>query len=95
MAFFIDAKCALIFLAAIVLLSIVIFLIMAYTTPGYKKVQSNLDSVTLITRENYEGERSKRRNTRLTPFWTVLVSFVIRVISEDVPRLSSSLKESV
>lgn len=63
MAFFIDAKCALIFLAAIVLLSIVIFLIMAYTTPGYKKVQSNLDSVTLITRENYEGARVIRAFT--------------------------------
>ena len=63
MAFFIDAKCALIFLAAIILLSIVIFLIMAYTTPGYKKVQSNLDSVTLITRENYEGARVIRAFT--------------------------------
>ena len=53
MAFFIDVKCALVFLVAIVLLSIVIFSIMAYTTPGYKKVQSNLDGVTLITRENF------------------------------------------
>ena len=36
---------------------------MAYTTPGYKKVQSNLDSVTLITRENYEGARVIRAFT--------------------------------
>ena len=63
MAFFIDVKCALVFLVAIVLLSIVIFSIMAYTTPGYKKVQSNLDGVTLITRENFEGARVIRAFT--------------------------------
>lgn len=63
MAFFIDVKCALVFLVAIVLLSIVVFGIMAYTTPGYKAVQSKLDSVTLITRENYEGARVIRAFT--------------------------------
>ena len=63
MAFFIDVKCALIFLVAIVLLSVVVFGIMAYTTPGYKKVQSKLDSVTLITRENFEGARVIRAFT--------------------------------
>lgn len=63
MAFFIDVKCALVFLVAIVLLSIVVFGIMAYTTPGYKVVQSKLDSVTLITRENYEGARVIRAFT--------------------------------
>ena len=63
MAFFIDVKCALVFLVAIVLLSIVVFSIMAYTTPGYKGVQSKLDSVTLITRENYEGARVIRAFT--------------------------------
>lgn len=36
---------------------------MAYTTPGYKGVQSKLDSVTLITRENYEGARVIRAFT--------------------------------
>lgn len=36
---------------------------MAYTTPGYKKVQSNLDGVTLITRENFEGARVIRAFT--------------------------------
>ena len=63
MAFFIDVKCALVFLVAIVLLSIVVFGIMAYTTPGYKGVQSKLDSVTLITMENYEGARVIRAFT--------------------------------
>lgn len=57
MAFFIDVKCALIFLVAIVLLSIVVFGIMAYTIPKHKNIQSKLDSVTLITRENLSGAR--------------------------------------
>lgn len=63
MAFFIDVRCALIFVAAIVALSAVIFGIMAYTTPGYKNVQNTLDSVTLLTRENYEGARVIRAFT--------------------------------
>lgn len=62
-AFFIDTKCALIFLGAIILLSIVVFGIMAYTIPKYKNVQSKLDSVTLITRENIEGARVIRAFT--------------------------------
>ena len=63
MAFFIDVKCALVFLVAIVLLSVVVFGIMAYTIPKHKNVQSSLDSVTLITRENLEGARVIRAFT--------------------------------
>lgn len=63
MAFFIDVKCALIFLGAIVLLSIVVFSIMAYTIPQHKKIQAKLDSVTLITRENLSGARVIRAFT--------------------------------
>ncbi len=63
MAFFIDVKCALIFLIAIVLLSIVVFGIMAYTIPKHKNIQSKLDSVTLITRENLTGARVVRAFT--------------------------------
>ncbi|MDE5984824.1 MAG: ABC transporter ATP-binding protein/permease [Eubacterium sp.] len=63
MAFFIDVKCALIFLAAIVLLSIVVFGIMAYTIPKHKNIQSKLDGVTLITRENLSGARVIRAFT--------------------------------
>lgn len=63
MAFFIDVKCAFIFLAAIVLLSIVVFGIMAYTIPKHKNIQSKLDSVTLITRENLSGARVIRAFT--------------------------------
>lgn len=63
MAFFIDVKCALIFLIAIVLLSIVVFGIMAYTIPRHKNVQSALDSITLLTRENLAGARVIRAFT--------------------------------
>lgn len=63
MAFFIDVKCALIFLFAIILLSIVVFGIMAYTIPRHKNVQSALDSITLLTRENLAGARVIRAFT--------------------------------
>lgn len=63
MAFFIDIKCALIFLVAIVLLSVVVFGIMAYTIPKHKSIQSGLDRVTLITRENLTGARVIRAFT--------------------------------
>lgn len=63
MAFFIDVKCALVFVVAIVLLSVVIFGIMAYTIPRHRNVQNKLDSVTLITRENLEGARVIRAFT--------------------------------
>ncbi|MCH5320443.1 MAG: ABC transporter ATP-binding protein [Eubacterium sp.] len=63
MAFFIDVKCALIFLVAIILLSAVVFGIMAYTIPKHKNIQSRLDSVTLITRENLSGARVIRAFT--------------------------------
>lgn len=80
MAFTIDVKCALIFAVAIALLSIVVFGIMRITIPKYRDVQTNLDSVTLITRENLTGARViraftnednevaefKRRNTALS-----------------------------
>lgn len=63
MAFFIDVKCALVFAVAIVLLSLVVFGIMAYTIPRHKNIQSKLDSVTLITRENLTGARVIRAFT--------------------------------
>ena len=56
-AFTIDVKCALIFVVAIPLLSIVVFGIILSTIPMYKKVQSRLDQVLGITRENLTGVR--------------------------------------
>ena len=57
MAFTIDVKSALIFVVAIPLLAIVVFGIMMWTMPLYKKVQSGLDNVLGVTRENLTGVR--------------------------------------
>ena len=57
MAFTIDVKAALIFVAAIPLLSIVVFGIMVVSIPLYRKVQAGLDKVLGITRENLTGAR--------------------------------------
>lgn len=57
MAFTIDVKCALIFCVTIPLLSVVVFGVMLASIPLYKKVQSGLDSVLKITRENLTGTR--------------------------------------
>ena len=60
MAFTIDVKCALIFVVAIPLLSVVVFGIILSTIPMYKKVQAKLDQVLGITRENLTGVRGIR-----------------------------------
>ena len=60
MAFTVDVKAALVFVAAIPLLSLVVFGIMIITTPMYRKVQGGLDAVMGITRENLTGVRVLR-----------------------------------
>ena len=60
MAFFVDAKAAMVFVVAIPLLSVVVFGIMLLTIPLYKKVQARLDGVTGVTRENLSGVRVMR-----------------------------------
>lgn len=57
MAFTINIQAALIFVAAIPALSVVVFGIMLWCIPLYKKVQSRLDKVLGITRENLTGVR--------------------------------------
>ncbi len=57
MAFTIDVQCALVFVVAIPLLAVVVFGIMMWTIPFYKKVQGKLDRVLGITRENLTGVR--------------------------------------
>lgn len=56
-AFTIDVKAALVFVVTIPLLSIVVFGIMLWSIPMYKKVQARLDKVLGITRENLSGVR--------------------------------------
>lgn len=57
MAFTIDVKAALVFVITIPLLSLVVFGIMAMSIPMYRKVQSGLDKILSITRENLIGVR--------------------------------------
>lgn len=57
MAFTIDVQMALIFVVAIPVLSVIVFGIMRWTSPRYKKIQSRLDAVTGATRENLSGVR--------------------------------------
>ncbi len=60
MAFTIDVKLALIFVAAIPLLAVVVFGVMLGGIPLYRKVQNRLDRVTAVTRENLSGVRPVR-----------------------------------
>ena len=57
MAFTVDVKSALNFLAVIPLLSIVVFGIMLITMPLYKRAQRGTDKLLLRTRENLSGVR--------------------------------------
>ena len=57
MAFTIDLKAALVFVAAIPVLAVIVFGIMLSTRPLYKKVQAGLDKILGITRENLTGVR--------------------------------------
>ena len=57
MAFTIDFKCALVFAVAIPFLFLVVFVIMFFSIPLFKKVQGKLDTVTGLTRENLTGVR--------------------------------------
>lgn len=64
MAFTIDWKAAMIFVITIPALSVVVFGIMLISIPMYRKVQSRLDRVTQLTRENLVGARVIRAFNR-------------------------------
>ena len=57
MAFTVDVKAAMIFVIAIPMLSVVVFGIMIWTMPLYRRVQGALDKVLGLTRENLTGVR--------------------------------------
>lgn len=57
MAFTVDVKAALVFVVTIPLLAVVIYAIMFFTMPYYKKVQNGLDTLLGHTRENLTGAR--------------------------------------
>ena len=64
MAFTIDVKAALVFVAAIPVLSAVVFGIMIWCIPLYRKVQERLDKVLGLARENLTGVRVIRAFNR-------------------------------
>lgn len=73
MALTIDVWLSLVFFAAIPLIAVVLFFIMAKASPMYVTVQRKLDRVSLLTRENLSGSRvirafSKQRQAEQTFF---------------------------
>lgn len=64
MAFGINARIAWIFAAAVPVLALVIYGVMAVGMPIYQKAQKQLDSVSMITRENLTGIRVIRAFSR-------------------------------
>ncbi len=69
MAMMIDLKLSLIFLVATPVIAVIITVIMKKTVPLYKKIQRNLDRISLLTRENLDGVRvirafSKQENEK-------------------------------
>lgn len=64
MAFTVDVKAALLFVVTIPLLSVVVFGIMLWTMPMYKRVQAALDKILGLTRENLTGVRVIRAFNR-------------------------------
>ncbi|MCD7712578.1 MAG: ABC transporter ATP-binding protein/permease, partial [Firmicutes bacterium] len=57
MAFTIDTRATLIFVVTVPALALVVFAIMLITMPLYRKVQSSLDKILGLTRENITGAR--------------------------------------
>lgn len=60
MAFFVDAREALIFVVCVPILFVIVLFVLLKSIPLYKKVQKALDKVTLRTRENLVGVRVLR-----------------------------------
>lgn len=57
MAFRVDRSCSVIFLIVIIVLLVIVFGIMLLTIPMYRNVQTCVDGVTSVTRENLKGTR--------------------------------------
>ncbi len=57
MSCFIDLGLSMIFFAAAALIALILYLVMTRSLPFYKKIQSHLDKISLLSRENLEGNR--------------------------------------
>ncbi len=60
MAVSISARLSIIFLVTAIVVSIILWLVMSRTAPYYRKIQNNLDDVSLLTRETLSGARVVR-----------------------------------
>ncbi len=86
MAFTINTEIALIFVAAIIVMFVIVFGIMFITAPMYKNVQKELDGVTGATREDLNGVRVIRafgreevQNEKFTKINSALTKAQVRV----------------
>ena len=57
MSFFIDAQISLIFLGATAVIGLILWLVMTKSLVFFKKIQGKLDTISLLSRENLEGNR--------------------------------------
>lgn len=93
MAFMINVRCAFIFVVAIPVLFVVVFSIMLISIPLFKKVQSKLDHLTGLTRENLTGVRVIRafcqEETSLNNFDQA--NHALTKLNEFVGRISALL----
>ena len=64
MAFTINVKLALVFVAGAVVISAILFVKMRFTMPSYRKVQRSLDEENELTEENLSGSRVVRAFSR-------------------------------
>ncbi|MCI8487957.1 MAG: ABC transporter ATP-binding protein [Clostridia bacterium] len=60
MAISISPKISIIFLIMAVIVSVILYIVMSRTSPYYRKIQNNLDEVSLLTRETLSGARVVR-----------------------------------
>lgn len=91
MAFTVDVKAALVFAAAIPLLSAAVFGIMLFSIPLYRRVQERLDDVTGLTRENLTGVRVIRafRNEAAETAQFRQENQLLTAMQEKVGRISA------
>lgn len=64
MALTIDVRLTLIFIISMAAISLVIYLILTRTLPGYRRIQAQLDRLSIIARENLRGVRVIRAFSR-------------------------------
>lgn len=99
-SFLIDVKLSLIFLVAVIILSLTVWLIMSRLLPLYKKTRKNLDRITVKTRENLTGARVVRSfsagETERSEFNTAAEDlYSSQIISGKISALLNPLSFSV